>query len=464
MAKTKVLAKYQESKRKQDAADLGLLVYALIYWRIVFLIEWYQKVNKKRRGYPHFDLNITPKTTVSLITSPEEISIHQFYPLIRFQKEERKYIKSKIKGTSPEIEIKSRDIYYASHKDSLIYSWYSTILEFFYEKTIADKPFKNSVIAYRKLGNKSNIDFAHEVFEYIKSRKSCVAITIDIKHFFDSLDHGLVKKSWREILGLDFLPKDHYKIYRSITKYAYVDREKLYEEFNVKGKNHTQRICSIEDFRKIVRGKSLICKNQLKIGIPQGTPISSCVSNIYMMNFDKSVYRYTSNAKAFYRRYSDDIVIVCSLSYKNKIMSMLKRNLKRVNLETNSKKTSVIYFKRDRGNNLNAYSEKGTLANLQYLGFHFNGENYYIRPSSLSRYYNKMKKAVRRSSQKAYKNKNNKKIFGKKIYKMFTHLGKRNFISYAQLASKKMDSNSIRMQIKAHMKKIIVAINKHSTH
>lgn len=61
-------------------------------------------------------------------------------------------------------------------------------------------------------------------------------------------------------------------------------------------------------FNKTIREKQ---GKQNKKGIPQGTPISATLANIYMLDFDAKVYEETSNRNAYYQRYSDDLIIVC---------------------------------------------------------------------------------------------------------------------------------------------------------
>ena len=66
-------------------------------------------------------------------------------------------------------EYKERPISYASHYDSLIYSWYAYQLEDLYEKRIKSAGLTDSIIAYRRLG-KSNVYFALETFKFIKKK------------------------------------------------------------------------------------------------------------------------------------------------------------------------------------------------------------------------------------------------------------------------------------------------------
>ena len=130
-------------------------------------------------------------------------------------------------------------------------------------------------------------------------------------------------------------------------------------------------------------------------------------------------------------------------------------------IEVQDKKTEVVLFKKDnkgifRGFNLKKIEKsRGGLdeiirsddvkfhKNIQYLGFEFNGSNVYIRSSSMSRYYRRMSKKIDVTVKRAYGN-NSKanKIFKKKLYRKYTHLGKRNFITYARNAASNYYLNS----------------------
>ena len=42
----------------------------------------------------------------------------------------------------------------------------------------------------------------------------------DFTGFFDHLDHKYLKQQWCSLLGVLKLPKDHYKVFRSVTRYS----------------------------------------------------------------------------------------------------------------------------------------------------------------------------------------------------------------------------------------------------
>jgi hypothetical protein len=103
------------------------------------------------------------------------------------------------------------------------------------------------VLAYRHIPRgsddprgKCNIDFAYEAFLKVKELGDCFAVALDISQFFESLDHGHLKRLWSEVLGVSELPPDHFNVFRNITRYSVVDKIELYTRlgfFGVKRKS-----------------------------------------------------------------------------------------------------------------------------------------------------------------------------------------------------------------------------------
>ncbi|GAB0061489.1 hypothetical protein IBA8401_25160 [Pseudomonas syringae] len=135
---------------------------------------------------------------------------------------------------------------------------------------------------------------------------------------------------------------------------------------------------------------------------------------------------------------------------------MLKQRLEKCCLTFNTKKTHIQQFSRDALGNLR--TEKP----IQYLGFMFDGERIFIRPASLTRYYKKMKSRVglakkskdRINVLRRTRGEADKGLFLRAIYKGYTHLGRRNFITYGYRAAKIMGSKTIRQQLRAHWQKV----------
>ena len=432
-----------------------------------------EKESQKERTYLHFDQKTSISKAKKFVTSPEQVTSHCFYPFIQNTLITPRFKKDKITGER-KWEKKQREIMYASHSDTLIYSYYNILLGLNYEKRLAKEEFKDSVIAYRKLG-RSNIDFAQEAFYKISNFGECVVLAFDVSDFFPGLDHQILKESWEFIMNFDDLRKarDHYNVYKSLTRFAYVEKRSLDSLFKVKEKRSEGkkifRYCSGKEFREKVRANKLIKVNQEVKGIPQGSPISALLSNIYMYQFDRTVYdRVCKELNGIYRRYSDDILIVCKPDNAYELEEWIKKKI-------NNDFKLVIQDKKTEKFSLENKDHKGILRpinlrtdkrqNVQYLGFEYDGDHIFIRSSSISRYYRRMKKHIHITVKKA-RLKGSEKVFKKKLLvrnseqarSLLTEKQRRkfrgNFITYAQRAAFKTGDKKILNQIKHHRKKL----------
>lgn len=462
------------------------------------------------KTYPHLDpyFNFLENSSEikSMVSDPSLSSVakHSFLPFVkiltktpryRFQENEKKYA----------LETKIRPIAFASHFDSYVYAFYSHALTEKYQEYIKSRGFDECVLAYRNdLGGKCNIQFAKEVFDEVKNKihqnQTCTAIDLDITGYFDNIDHAILKEKWCKVLSEKDLPIDQYKIFRSITKYSYISKNSILKHFGINlklTKNWNSLLDLIPDniagkkFKdklNLLRTRRLIVTNLPKRqedgtvslrGIPQGSPISALLSNIYLIDFDEMIFNISKQLNFKYRRYCDDLLIICNPENTQLITDIILEEIKVYKLVIQSKKTDLITFKptlsgKIRGFNqkklndlkptINTNTEKFFYKNLQYLGFEFSGEKIYIRPGSLSRYFRKMKGRIVKSIMMAYSDKSKKeKILKKQIFERYSHFGRRNFLSYAIKSSKKkyysnsakafregMDSPSIRRQISAH--------------
>ncbi|MCZ4241090.1 antiviral reverse transcriptase Drt2 [Alteromonas macleodii] len=406
----------------------------------------------KRRGYLHFDSPVSFKKAQKLVNSPKRVSTHSFYPLIHYS------IKSfKVKlNAAGEIEPKwkTREIKYAAHLDSHIYAYYSWILGKRYEEEVQRRGLHENVLAFRSLG-KNNIDFANDVFEIIKKKGRCSAVGLDITGFFDNLDHQVLKRVWSNLLGLKKLPDDHFAVYKSLTKYAYVDRTILFRELGISLNNpklNRHRACTAEEFREKVRNGGLIHRNQNDFGIPQGSPVSALLSNIYMLDFDSKMKTELESQGGHYFRYCDDMLFITKPVLREDIERFALDEINKLELEINSAKTEVREFYR-YGGQLRCKGKKS----LQYLGFTFDGERKLIRSAALAKFSNRMKagvrsarKTVRRTNSELLKNGSppSEQLRKKKLYERYSHLGRRNFLTYGYRAAKKMNSSAIKKQLK----------------
>lgn len=417
----------------------------------------------RTRGYLHFDKPISLNNTLKLVTNPEKVAKHSFLPFITFNV--KTYKISKDKTTKKIIKTsKDRGIAYSSHVDSHIYAYYAAILSGIYEERLKDYGISKNVIAFRALDKKSNIEFAKDAFESIRVRKDCAAVALDLSKFFDKLDHNILKDSWCRLLGTELLPPDHYAVFKNITKYSSVDKDKIYELLHISKNNPKYKkysICSFDKFRDVVRKSGLIAPNKSGIGVPQGSPISALLSNIYMLNFDIDMKAYVDSVGGDYYRYCDDMLFIVPPSELKKVAGIAEKELFKLKAELNIKKTELRTF-------TNTPEKIVADKPLQYLGFIFDGHNVYLRSSSLSRYSDRMRRGVR-LAKATMKSKNKtrvakglpkKELFKEKIYARYAHVGKRNFLTYGYRAARIMESQTIRKQLKPLLKRLNNEINK----
>lgn len=403
----------------------------------------------KPRGYLHFDARIRDNDFENIkkyVSNAKIIKQHNYFPFLTYNKDKPKIIVDNTTHVRRFI-MKERPISYASHLDSQIYSFYSSKLNELYEKKLLELNLHENVIAFRKIksadgDSKCNIHLAKDAFDKIKEIKNCKVFAFDITKFFDSLDANILKNQWANLLGFESLPEDHYSVFKSITSHAKVDRDKLFERLRIsrdfKKQKALSKICSVEKFRTIVREEKYIYKSEL--GIPQGSPISATLANIYMLEFDSLLANRVISQNGFYYRYCDDIFIILPLNSDLEISLLIKELLSKYLLKINDDKTDESIF----------YESNGSLISnkpINYLGFVYDGKSISLRPAGLSHYRSELKKAINRSIAAKLSKKSNKPVFLKKIRIDFSHFGKRNYITYGKRAYKITNSEAIRKQL-----------------
>lgn len=221
----------------------------------------------KLKRYPHIGLPLNPKDRQRWIepyvTSELEVAKHSFLPFIHKTSRVKKFRKTYNTHTG-KLEFvvkdgkkiarkpneKKRELFYASHLDSLIYGYYAYQLNEKYEDKLSKFGLNDVVNAYRSIPvnpkkedspNKCNIDFANDVFKYILDypQEKFSVVAFDISSFFDNLDHKLLREVWCDVLKVDKLPSDHFNVYKNITRFTHVDIIDIFEEF--KDKIYTQK-------------------------------------------------------------------------------------------------------------------------------------------------------------------------------------------------------------------------------
>lgn len=396
--------------------------------------EWHPR-NKDIKSYFHFDAKLSEGSLKKLALDNDAVAKHAFMPLIRFKE---KWLKFRKNGAK---KIKSRPIRYACRKDAIIYAYHRYNISIHYEKYLKEKGIENIPIAYRKIskengGNKSNIEFAKDAFDFIRATGDCDVTIVDISSFFESLDHNLLKVAWQKIIGRK-LNAAETAVFKSITKYSVVDIKPLFDRLELferagtttKDKRkrkidllkdqHFKRVTERGEFKNKVCGgdpklPSLIQKHNLNFGIPQGTPISDILANIYLIDFDVKLARWIRNKNGFATRYSDDIIIIIPKSENLSFDSAFDYLVKLINnygseLEIKPSKTAIGRFINTKSGQIYTHIKGDSCQNgIEYLGFQFNGEYVSLKNSTLSNAWRKLKKRAHGWAKKYVKRNRNR--------------------------------------------------------
>jgi hypothetical protein len=412
----------------------------------------------KSRGYLH----ITPKINVnkrkteilSKVTSKKFVQHHAFFPLIHTVIKERKYKKhpedfnkrghSYYYKEEYKKSVKNRPLHYSTHIDSLIFGYYAyQILELYEQELKQHSGLQECITAYRKIAiedgedlGKSTINFASEAFNEINKRAKddCIVLMFDIESFFSSLNHEKLKRCWVKILGDENrLPDDHFSVFNATANFKYILRDELRVKKVIGGRRlgfDERKLAAIrkqhgieafykdlQEFRTAIKSKEIkvykrqFVKNGLPVGIPQGLPISAVLANLYLLDFDLQVLdKVVNHYGAFYRRYSDDIMIICRPEQEFAIKEFIQEEIKKSFVIVNPSKTETFLFKKI------PISEKKTKITsiqiiendrcrigkpLTYLGFEFYGEKILVKSANLAKFYRRIIYTVKRRVQRA---------------------------------------------------------------
>lgn len=439
----------------------------------------------KCSGYIHLTNKISNKQFSEIerkVTNPKWITHHAFFPLLKKTVRTRRYKKmgysserkpirdhfNENKKPKPESNAKSRPIEYATHIDSLIFSYYAKeVLAPIYDQELKNtEGLSDCVTAYRKMriepdnpnneSCKSNIHFAAEVFDHIKQRGECVAMAFDIESFFPSLDHKELKRAWAKLFNKTALDDDHFNVFKAATRYSHIDIDDLrvreVKKYQRKAGFDEQKLAQLrtqnihaffespKEMREAIKnGEVHLHVNKEKKGIPHGLPISATLANLYMLAFDKAVIqKIVEPYNAFYRRYSDDIIVVCETKDYKDIKDFIQTEIQKSKLKISNDKTEVCFFTYQNGK-LNVEREITTIDRktilkpnlpLVYLGFEFYGHKTLVKSANLAKFYRRMKKAIKakvnfakKSMLKQGRDENEWLLFERKLKRIYTHLG-----------------------------------------
>lgn len=390
----------------------------------------------KPRTYKHFDVPIGSAWATAL--TADQVASHSWSPLMHWIKETPRYRKND--NGVMELKIKPRDIMHASHRDACILSKYSHDLTRRLDDWYAANGLHEVVIAYRSLG-KSNYHFSAIAQDYVRAHHTVEAMCFDVTGFFDNIDHKRLKRRLKWLLGIDDLPDDWHRVLRSVTRYSHVSKADL-KAHPVFGKRLKQRGADrpLATIKELKAAGIPVHTNSAGIGVPQGTPISASLSNLYMVDFDTAMKALADEHSALYQRYSDDILIVCPPDCADVLAEAVATALANEALQLHHDKTIRQRFTGDERDN------------FQYLGYQLGLGQALIRPGSLSRQWRSVKRAIRRSDRLAAKLAEagqHDKIYTSKLRGRLTHVGLRNFLAYADRSADELHSEAVKQQVKA---------------
>lgn len=417
------------------------------------------KHHNDTKPYAHFDLRVSlaMPSIRKYVMDRAKIVTHSFYPFIHFEKKNSRYGK---KGPK-----KPRELYYCSHLDRCVYQRYAFLLNCQYNSWACENNIDDVAIAYRDNLGKNNIDFAKDAFDAIRSFPQCFILVGDFTNFFDNLEHQYLKKMMCEVLGVERLPQDYFSVFKNITRFSSWDWKDIVkaageniEEKGVRKKiNSKDTVLTKEQFQK---SKNDIKKNVSGVGVPQGSPISAVLSNIYMIEFDKDIKRYVASKGGIYMRYSDDFIIVLPYERDSEIADFTSYIFSYVEsmkglIDLQKEKTSCYTYK-----NKVVY-EGDQPSSINYLGFLFDGKNIRLRPRAITKYYYRMRRKAHTIGRSNWISSKGRHISAKELYSIYSRNDeKQTFIDYARKAKGilKLNDQEANALIKHHKRKIAKAI------
>ena len=417
------------------------------------------KHHNDTKPYAHFDLRVSLSmpSIRKYVMDRTKIVTHSFYPFIHFEKKNSRYGKKEPK--------KPRELYYCSHLDRCVYQRYAFLLNYQYNIWACENNIDDVAIAYRDNLGKNNIDFAKDAFDAIRSFPQCFILVGDFTNFFDNLEHQYLKKMMCEVLGVERLPQDYFSVFRNITRFSSWDwkdivkaaGENIAERGIRKKINSKDTVLNKEQFQE---SKKDIKKNVSGVGVPQGSPISAVLSNIYMIEFDKDIKRYVASKGGIYMRYSDDFIIVLPYErdaeiadFTSYIFSYVESMKGLVDLQ--KEKTSCYTYKDE------VIYEGDQPSSINYLGFLFDGKNIRIRPRAITKYYYRMRRKANTIGRSNWTSSKGRHISAKELYSIYSRNDeKQTFIDYAKKAKRilKLNDQEADALIKHHKRKIAMAI------
>lgn len=426
-------------------------------------------IEKSRRYYAHFDYRTDLEKCWDYISDPQNICRHGFYPFIHYVKDMSKY-----SAQTGGIKEKHRDICYAAHIDRCIFQLYNFILNERYNEECAWLGMPDTAVAYRtNLTRQNNIDFARRAIRFIRESRDCYIMVGDFTKFFDKLDHGYLKEQWQRLLHTDRLPPDHYAVFKNITRYSSFELTDLLELNGLsdtkKGRrelNRKKRVLSPKE----LKGNACRIRQNKDFGIPQGSPISGVLANVYMLKIDRKICDLVAAYQGLYLRYSDDFIIVLPGIGEAEAIRALTAVSELLNspacpgLELQPSKTQYYHYGDKKLENCGAAIHKEADCSnryLNFLGFTFDGEKVTLRAKTVSKFYQRMRKKAKTIVRSGGYTKYGNHISKENLYARYSVRGaageRGNFLTYvnnAQAPGRFGPNEGIGIVAKRNMQKV----------
>jgi hypothetical protein len=226
----------------------------------------------------------------------------------------------------------------------------------------------------------------------------------------------------------------------AVTRYRYIHLDEIKKHANLAERLKERKRHPLSTIAELKALAVPIEKNLRQVGIPQGTPISASLSNLYMSEFDAEMQAEAAKRGALYQRYSDDILVACTPSRQNVLKALVEEKLEEHGLQLQSSKTEVVTL----------HAPASTLT-FQYLGYQLGHVDASLRLKSLSRQWRTAKRAVAKTERvgmTAIKQGKATQIYTRKLHMRFTGAGGRNFLAYTDRSAETLKSPAIRRQTK----------------
>lgn len=434
--------------------------------------EWLNSpdaIERSKKSYAHFDWRTDVSQQREYIADPKKVTMHGFYPFIHYEKRTLKF--SKKKGRREKI----RDICYAAHIDRCIYQYYSFLLNELYNERVRKDGTSGAAVAYRTDLHENNIHFSKCAFDFIKANSPVHVMIGDFTGFFDNLDHSYLKQQWCSLLGVERLPADHFAVFKNITSYSKMELTDLLRingledtKSDRKKMNGMARVLTAEQFKE---NRPLIQKHMEPYGIPQGSPISGILANMYMLDVDKQINDAVHELGGLYIRYSDDFMIILpdapeiDAEKELKRVSDIVKQAPKLTLEP----SKTQYFRFENGALTNCGKTFHTDADdssrtIDFLGFSFDGQKVRVRSKTVSKYYYRMYRKAHNIAKMGGYTPDGKRITCENLYMNYSRKGSKigpgNFLTYIDRAAVEYGPyEPIKRDTRRHMQKMRKALN-----